>query len=360
MARPTAKRSAASGQAKFIHHAQAGGIETSVLDDGPARGTRIAWVNTGSPLRYKVLIDRGLDIAEAFHCADSLAWLSYGGVTAPQRAYDRGAEWLRSFPGGLVTSCGPLNVGAPAEDAGETLGLHGHHSNTPATVESIIQPDPQRGRLEFSITATVKTAIVFGPNVELRRTLSGKLGLPIIDIRDEIVNRGNAPAPHAWLLHINLGWPLVDEGARFVYKGTVTPRADSVDWFADPRRYKRVPAPSAAHRGRGEACAYVDPVAERGGAVSVGLVNAARRLGLKVSFNKGQFPRWANWQHFGPAGEYVTGIEPCNCGVEGRDVDRRRGWLDQLGPGEGRTYETRIEVLTGRTALAEFARRWGD
>ena len=41
------------------------GIETFVLDDGPGRGVRIAWVNTGGGLRYKVVIDRGLDIADA-------------------------------------------------------------------------------------------------------------------------------------------------------------------------------------------------------------------------------------------------------------------------------------------------------
>ena len=46
---------------------QIGGIETSVLDNGPACGSQIAWVNTGSGLRYKVVIDRCLDIMDAFY-----------------------------------------------------------------------------------------------------------------------------------------------------------------------------------------------------------------------------------------------------------------------------------------------------
>jgi hypothetical protein len=54
-------------QGKVGNHAQIGGIETAVLDNGPGRGTRIAWVNTGAGLRYKVVIDRGLDIVDAFH-----------------------------------------------------------------------------------------------------------------------------------------------------------------------------------------------------------------------------------------------------------------------------------------------------
>jgi hypothetical protein len=66
-------------QDKVGNHTQIGGIETSVLDNGPGRGTRIAWVNTGSGLRYRVIIDRGLDIADAFCNRHSLVWISHGG-----------------------------------------------------------------------------------------------------------------------------------------------------------------------------------------------------------------------------------------------------------------------------------------
>ncbi len=353
-----------NGQAlRYINPAQVGGIETSVLDDGLGRSTRIAWVNTGSGLRYKVNIDRGLDIAEAFFNAHSLAWLSYGGTTAPQRAYDHpGMEWLRSFPGGLVTSCGPLNAGAPCTDEGAELGLHGYHSNTPASVESVNHPAPARGRMGFSITGIVRTPRVFGPNLELRRTIEGELGQPVIHIRDEFINRGNAPAPHAWLLHINLGWPLLDEGARIVYRGTLTPRGDkdSLAWFEEGRNPQTtVPAPLDIHRGPGEACAYIDPQTDDTGRVHVGLLNEKLQLGLTVSFSKREFPRWANWQHYGPGGEYVIGIEPCNCGVEGRCVDRERGWLDMLEPGETRLYVCSLRVLTGQKALADFAAQHG-
>jgi hypothetical protein len=61
---------------------QLGGIETSVLDNGPGRGVRIAWVNTGGGLRYKVVIDRGLDIADAEFLGQSLTWHSLTGITA--------------------------------------------------------------------------------------------------------------------------------------------------------------------------------------------------------------------------------------------------------------------------------------
>ena len=154
-----------NAKSKIINSQQLGGIETSVLDNGPGRGTRIAWVNTGSDLRYKVVIDRGLDIADAFFGPHSISWHSFGGITSPTRALDKGLDWLRSFYGGLVISCGPTHLGPPTTRNGEEHGLHGRHSNTPAILESICNPDLTTGQTKMSITGVVRTARIFGPNI---------------------------------------------------------------------------------------------------------------------------------------------------------------------------------------------------
>jgi len=44
---------------------QLAGIRTSVLDDGKARGIRIADIDNGSGFRFTILLDRGMDIGEA-------------------------------------------------------------------------------------------------------------------------------------------------------------------------------------------------------------------------------------------------------------------------------------------------------
>jgi len=340
--------------ARFVNPAQVGGIETSVLDDGPARGVRIAWVNTGSPLRYKVLIDRGLDIADAFYSSVSLAFLSLTGPTAPTRALDHGLDWLKGFYGGLVCSCGPQHVGAPQAGQGAEYGLHGTHSNTPAQVEVVCQPDPAAGIDNMSITGVVRTARMFGPNVELRRTIRSVLGRPAIHIHDVFLNRGNESVRHCWLLHFNFGWPLLDSGARLVYRGKLTARAGSEKWFADPERYKLVRAPVKAHRGSGEAVAFIDPPADSAGNCHVGVVNERLGLGVEVSYPRGQFPRLVNWQHFGPGGEYVTGLEPVSGGMEGCGVP-----AGELDPGQMKTYNCSVKVLDEPRELNSFLRRWG-
>jgi len=338
----------------YINPRQAGGIESYVFADGEAFGTRALLVNTGGGLRYRVLPDRGLDIDQAFFNQHSLAFLTHKGVTRPSRSHERhGLDWLKGFPGGLLTSCGPLNIGPPTTDQGEDLGLHGTHSNTAATIESIIQPDPRRGQARMSITATVRYGQFYGPNVELRRTIASTLGGNAIDVTDEFFNPGNTEVPHAWLLHINFGYPLVDAGAELCFDAKVEP-LDNYPARARVRdldKAKKIPAPLEAHRGETSAVAYLFPRADKQGRASVGIVNKRLGVGVAIRYSTREFPRCGNWQHFGPAGEYVTALEPMNGTIAGRDKDRASGDLDMLKSGERKTYRYTIEVATDRAGI---------
>ncbi|MEA2734652.1 MAG: hypothetical protein QOE14_1103 [Humisphaera sp.] len=340
----------------YINPQQVGGIESYVFADGEGFGTRALLVNTGGGLRYRVLPDRGLDIDQAFFNQHSLAFLTHKGVTKPSRGYDRGADWLKSFPGGLLTSCGPLNIGPPTTDAGE-VGLHGTHSNTPATIESIVQPDPRRGRGEMSVTAVVRYGQLYGPCVELRRTIVSRLGANAIEVTDEFFNAGNAEVPHAWLLHINFGYPLVDAGAEICFDAKVEPRDDDASRkhfrASAGAKFKNIPAPLESHRGETSAVAYLFPKSDKQGRATLGIVNKKLGVAVAVRYNTREFGRCGNWQHFGP-GEYVTALEPMNGTVDGRDKDRARGLLDALKAGARKTYRYTIEVVTDRAGIDDL------
>lgn len=344
---------------KFIHPAQAGGIEAYVIDEGPARGVRALCVNTGGGLRYRVLVDRGMDIDQAFFNQHSLSFLTHKGVTPPTRGLDRGLDWLKSFAGGLLTSCGPFNIGPPGTDAGEELGLHGTHSNTGATIESVRQPDPHAGRGEMSIVGTIRYGAFYGPCVRLRRTISSSLGANAIVIEDTFTNDGNESVPHAWLLHINFGYPLVDAGAQLCFDSPrvePTEAEESAARFANGVDYKRIPGPQARHRGPASAVAYLFPKPiDRAGNVTVGIVNRKLGLGAAIHYNSKEFPRCGNWQHLGPR-EYVTALEPMNGTIDGRWIDRQNKRLDHLAPHASKTYRYRIEALTARASLDALLR----
>ncbi|MBL0745527.1 aldose 1-epimerase family protein [Chryseolinea lacunae] len=338
---------------KLSHAAQLGGIETSVLDNGPGRGTRIAWINTGTGLRYKVVIDRAMDIVDAFHNQHSLAWISHLGVVAPQPFSNRGVDWLKTFAGGLLTTCGLSHVGGPEADEFGERGLHGPISNLAAEIESIVQPDPVNGKLDMSITGRMRQTTTFGPSMELRRTISGTLGQASLRVHDEVINVGNIPAPHMLLYHFNFGWPLLDEGTALLWNGTWQSLNTDPKIFKEGNDFKRCPAPLEAHRGKGEEAAAIDPVADSNGTWSCGVHNAKLGLAVALRFKKQQLPWLINWQHWAP-GEYVSGIEPATHPPIGQAAARKQNTLIHLAPGERRHYDLELEVLDNPTRIQQF------
>lgn len=346
---------------KVSNHAQIGGIETSVLDNGLGKGTRIAWINTGTPLRYKVVIDRALDIADAFYSEHSLVWLSDAGVTAPRPNATEGIEWLWSFAGGLVTTCGLSHAGAPDDDESGRRGLHGRISNLPAEVESIIQPDLTSNKPQMSITAVTKEARVFGPTLQLRRTISSTLGEATIRIHDVVTNLGNEPTPHMMLYHCNYGWPLADDGTQIVWKGTCQSRGMDMDnaIFNDEHDYRTCQKPLKSHRGGGEACGFIDVTPDKDGMCTIGLYNAKLGLAVATRYKKKQMPCMANWQHWGP-GEYVTGLEPATNFPIGQSAAREQKKLIHLGPGKSCTYDMEISILTREKDIKKFLKAAGQ
>lgn len=340
---------------KVTNPAQVGGIETSVLDNGTGRGTRIAWINTGTGLRYKVVIDRAMDIADAFYNQHSLAWISHTGITPPQPFSDKGADWLRTFGGGLLITCGLSHVGGPEQDAYGERGLHGQISNSPAEIESIIQPDLLTGQLEMSITGRIKETKIFGPSLELRRTISGTLGQPFLRIHDEVINRGNTPMPHMLLYHFNFGWPLVDEGTKIIWQGDWQAREGGInaDIFREGNDFRTCPAPLDTHSGTGEAVASINATPDSRGLCTAGLYNEKLGIAMALRFHKDQLPWLINWQHWGK-GEYVTGLEPATNPLIGQAKAREQEELLFLAPGETRSYDLEIEILHEKAALDDF------
>ena len=331
---------------KISNPAQLGGIETSILDNGLGRGNRIAWINTGTGLRYKVVIDRGMDIADAFYNQHSLAWLSHGGFTAPQPNADRGIDWLKTFGGGLLTTCGLSHVGGPEKDEFGERGIHGNIANLPAEIESIIQPDPVRGKMEMSITGIIKETKVFGPSLELKRTISGKLGEAFIKIHDEVINRGNTAAPLMVLYHFNFGYPLVNEGTKILWEGTWKPRnsEENTKIFKEGNDFKTCPSPMNDHLGTGEEAVFINPETNEKGQCVCGLYNAEIGLKVEINFDKNQLPHLINWQHWG-RNEYVTGIEPATNLPIGQAKARANKELTFLKPYETRSFDLEISVL---------------
>ncbi|MCC6581283.1 MAG: DUF4432 family protein [Phycisphaeraceae bacterium] len=360
----------ATTPAKYDNVHQIGGMTLAKLapafGDGLEQGVRSVLVNTGSGLRFTVALDRGGDIVDAFFNQHSLAYLSAVGLRLPSHAYTRGFDWLFNWPGGLMTCCGPHTIGGPRQIDGLEHGLHGRHSNLPADVEMMLNPDPLHGRKEMLLSLVVRDARMFGPVLELRRQIQCVLGEPSIRVFDQVTNRGDTPVDHNWLYHVNLGYPLLDEGAKFIYRGKAEywqlPKPDPMPKLTPAflRHRKTAPAPLCEDCGSNERGMIIEVEPDSNGRAHVGLVNSKLGLAFELDFPVSAMPRIANWQHYGPNGSYVTGIEPFAGSLFGLDTDKHPAAHQRLNPGETKRYELTFTVHATKQAIAQFVKHDGD
>src|SRR5581483_1096030 len=87
---------------------QFAGVRLMTLGDGLERGIRMLEFRTGSGLRFTVLVDRSLDIADCEHQGRAIGWNSPAGFRNPslhEYEGEGGLAWLRSFSG-LMLTCG--------------------------------------------------------------------------------------------------------------------------------------------------------------------------------------------------------------------------------------------------------------
>ena len=324
---------------------QIAGVRTVQLDDANERPTRAAVLHTGAGLEVTVLLDRCLDIASASYNGRAMGWRSATGDVAPQYFEAEGLRWLRSYFGGLVTTCGLTHVGAPRpESALLGNGLHGRIGNTPARNVQVVQ-EWQGKDYVLSVTGTMRETVVFGENLTLKRTVSTKLGERRFWIRDTVTNEGFNKTKYMLLYHCNIGWPAVDTGSELVTPSRyVAPR--DVEAADQKEEWYKIDPPTHKYK---EKCYYHDMAAERDGTVTAAIVNdgfkKGQGFGVYLKYNKKELPRFVEWKQMGEQ-DYTVGFEPCNCGVEGRDIDEELGLLHTLKPGEARSCNLEFGPIT--------------
>ncbi|MFN2459888.1 MAG: aldose 1-epimerase family protein [Candidatus Velthaea sp.] len=337
---------------------QVAGIDPHELIDGRGRGARALHVRAGGGLAFWSIADRALDIAGAEYRGAPLCWRSRNGVAAPAFAEHAGDGFLRTFFGGLLTTCGLGNFGPAGSDAWGTFGLHGRINTTPAEdVRTAVRWDGEECALE--VHGTMRETAVFGEDLRLERTLRTFVGSRRIDVHDRVTNAGSERRPHMLLYHCNGGFPILNEHATLhVSESGVRPRdAEAARGLTEWNR-GGAPQPEFA-----EQVFVHEPVACRDGRATAVLApgdDAAGLPALAVRFDPTQLPAMFSWRMLG-AGTYVMGIEPANCPtIEGRVAAASAGTLPFLEPGETRRYDLSFEVLPApddvAAALAGFPR----
>jgi hypothetical protein len=283
--------------------------QVSLATERPAIDLRVL-----AGIELRVHPTRGLDRGAGWFRGVSLAWIGAAGEGGADAA-----DWRAAWGGGLLTTCGLDNVGAPSEG----IGLHGTYTFLPAR-----EVATERSRAQAVVRGTIDDP----RGLRIKRTIRTAVGEGRVEIVDRTANLADEPLEAPLLYHVNLGWPLWDEGSRVETDAAeVVPR----DEDAAPHDWSTAPPQPISGRER---------VWEHVGATRAVVVN--ERLGLRVTVES-DLPRL--WQWIDPApGVYALGIAPANCSVLGRAHDRAEGRLPYLDPGQERS--TRIAVAAEEVA----------
>jgi hypothetical protein len=340
---------------------QMAGIRLVAMGDGRERGVRVLEVRTGR-LSFDILVDRSFDVWRCDLGGMPVSWLSPSGAPGPwygEQATDWG--WLRTFQGGLFATCGLDHTGGPGEDDAdrvfaieaptEHFGLHGRVGVVPARLVGYGERW-EGDRCIFWAEGEVRQTSFYGERLVLKRRIEADLGGSAIRVHDEVENIAFAPATHMQLYHVNVGWPIVDEGSELLIAATGV--RDIHD--EDPGGYRKLPAPLP---GVTERVFEHEVAAGPDGIVTVAVINRHLGIGFAERFRRAQLPRQNTWWMMAE-GFYALGLEPATNRDSGRWEARRRGELLSLAPGESRDYDLEFEVLADPSAIgraeAEVAR----
>ena len=323
------------------------GIRDYVFNDGPARGVRAFDLNNGSGILMTVLADRALDIPYLSFKGYNVGVTSKVGIRSPYLfSEEAGIGFLRQFNAGLLTTAGLTYAGAPGEDEGRVLGLHGVIGNTPADKVGA-WADYEGDDKVLRVRGEVREADIFGPNLVLKRLLTLETEKNELHIHDVVENQGYTTQPLMLLYHSNFGYPLVDEGAHAYFSAK---QVEARTPFAQEGLDRHCIMEDAG-MGRDEQCYFLTD-AEPGESFAM-IHNEQLGIAAIVRYDERQLPLLCEWKCM-RAGDYALGLEPTTCGVLNRSETREKGMLQTIEPGESRTFDVTIELTDDPARIESY------
>ena len=311
----------------LCHPAQLYSLRRVNISEGKAKGVNIIEVCTADGLSVDILPDAGLDIGQARYKGTNISFISKNGYDSPSAIIPYETEFLHTFPGGMMYTCGLRSTGGAHRDAEEWHPLHGRYHSLMAEQVSAEVVDN-----EIQIKGVMRETALFGHCLELKRTICIPIFGAEISVKDEVTNLSHKQEEYALLYHCNFGWPLVSEDA----------------YVELPEDRQTTPRTEYAATGLGKETTFVAPIVGEEERVffhekmehKAAIVN--EKIGIRMDLEWSEnLPILAHWRSMA-RGDYVCGLEPTNCYIMGRKYEREHGTLPVLEPFE--TIKTKIKI----------------
>jgi Domain of unknown function (DUF4432) len=258
-----------------------------------------------------------------------------------------GLGWLEGFDE-LLARCGLENNGAPYVEGGATFGLHGKIANIPAHYVAVHVGEGPGGAI--AVEGHVDETKLFSTQIRMVTTISTKPGSNALTVSDEFRNLGDSSQEMQILYHWNFGQPFLEEGARFAAPAkTVVPRNARAVAGLDRFELYQAPEPGFA-----EQVYFFELIGAKENDRTLAMLrDHAGEKAVVLRFHRSQLPAFTLWKNTGGLKSgYVTGLEPGTNYPNPKPVERERGRVVMLPPGESYVTETTLEVLADRFDVA--------
>lgn len=263
---------------------QVASLRRYTITDGRGKGLEVIDCDNGN-IRFLLNVSKACDIMQMYHRGQNLSFISKNGFIK------RELPFAKRFEGGMLYTCGLDSVGDR-----EGFDEHGSVHNIPA--EIIRAECSETG---ITVEAIIRDTEVCGKNLILRRTIFAQIGGNCICVTDKLTNETYRDEDYCLLYHVNLGYPLIDDGAKVLTDATgILPRTPWAEKNIATAFDITAPIPNME-----ETCYYPE-----GQTPEVSLIN--EKLGKKftVSYSGATLPNFLLWKNM-TSGDYAVGLEPC-------------------------------------------------
>ena len=269
---------------KISNFGQVASLRRYTLTEGRGKGLDVLDCDNGK-IRFLLNVSKACDIMQLYHEGQNMSFVSKNGFTK------RETHFLNRFEGGMLYTCGLDSVGGR-----EGYELHGSVHNIPA--EIIRAQCDENG---IVVEAIIRDTALFGKNLVLKRKISSDIGVDSVTLEDKLVNEGYKDEEYCLLYHINVGYPMLDDGAKIV---------------ADVENY--TPRTAWAKQNEGAMCAMSASVPNQEETCyfltlkkpEITLINEKIGKKFTVSYSDDTLPHFVEWKSMA-SGDYALGLEPC-------------------------------------------------
>lgn len=276
---------------KISNFSQVASLRRYTISDGEGKDLDVIDCDNGN-LRFLINAGKACDVMQVYHKGQNLSFISKNGFTK------RELPFIYRFEGGMLYTAGLDSLGAR-----EGFELHGSFHNTPAIITTA-----KCDKNGIVIEATIKNTALFGKNLVVKRKIFSEINSAEFSVDDTLINEGYDDENYCLLYHINLGYPLLDDGGR-IFAGVkkIEPRTQ---WAA--KNIDKAFEISDAEPKTEETCYFLTL-----NKPEITYENVRSGKKLTVSYSGDTLPHFVEWKSMA-AGDYALGLEPTTSELDDR------------------------------------------